>query len=89
MSNTSKFIKVFDANNQKHVEWLSHMCDIAETLSPEKPSQLMTEINKNPLSLKLDTMDVLDWPHIHFCLCAVYAKSVLRGKAWIPSNVAN
>ena len=87
MSNTSKFIKVFDAANQTHVEWLSHMCDIAETLSPEKPTTLMAEINKNPLSLKLDKMDVLDWPHIHFCLCAVYAKAVLRGKAYIPSSL--
>jgi hypothetical protein len=32
----------------------------------------------------MDEMDVLDWPHIHFCLCAVYAKAVLRGKAHIP-----
>lgn len=84
MSNTSKFVKAFDASNQKHIEWLSHMCDIAETLSPEKPNQLLSEINKNPLSIKVEPMDALDWPHIHFCLCAVYAKAVLRGKAFIP-----
>ena len=84
MSNTAKFVKVFDANVQKHVEWLSHMCDIAETLSPEKRTNLVLEINKNPLNIKMDEMDVLDWPHIHFCLCAVYAKAVLRGKAYIP-----
>jgi hypothetical protein len=84
MSNTSKFIKVFDANNQKHVEWLSHMCDIAETLSPEKRTNLVGEINKNPFNIKLNEMDSLDWPHIHFCLCAVYAKAVLRGKSYIP-----
>jgi hypothetical protein len=86
MSNTSKFVKVFDPTSETHVKWLSHMCDIAETLSPEKPTILMTEINKNPLNIKLDTMDVLDWPHIHFCLCAVYAKAVLRGKAWLPTS---
>ena len=84
MSNTSKFVKVFDPTSEIHVKWLSHMCDIAETLSPEKRTNLVAEINKNPLSIKLDEMDVLDWPHIHFCLCAVYAKAVLKGCGWIP-----
>lgn len=84
MSLTSKFVKTFDATNQDHVKWLSHMCDIAEDLSPEKPSMLMDEINKNPLKIKVDMRDALDWPHIHFCLSAVYAKAVLRGKAFVP-----
>jgi hypothetical protein len=26
----------------------------------------------------------LDWPHIHFCISAVYSKAVLRGLAFIP-----
>ena len=86
MSNTSKFTKAFDATNQKHVEWLSHMCNIAETLSPEKRTNLMSEINKNPFSIKMNEMDVLDWPHIHFCLCAVYAKAVLKNTAFIPQS---
>jgi len=84
MSNTSKFIKEFDVKSKAHVEWLSHMCQIAETLSPDNAKNMMTEINKNPLEIKLDHMDVLDWPHIHFCLCAVYAKAVMRHEAFIP-----
>ena len=87
MSNTSKFVKVFDPTSEIHVKWLSHMCDIAETLSPEKRTNLMSEINKNPFNIKMNEMDALDWPHIHFCLCAVYAKAVLRGKAHIPSSL--
>lgn len=85
MSLTSKFIKAFDPNSQVHVKWLAHMVDIAESLTPDKPTMLMDEINKNPFGLKLDVRDALDWPHVHFCLCAVYAKGVLRGNAWIPS----
>ena len=30
-------------------------------------------------------MDALEWPHVHFCICAVYAKAVLRKKAHVPS----
>ena len=45
---------------------------------------LIEEINKNPMNIKLDQRDALDWPHIHFCLCGVYAKATLRGKAYIP-----
>lgn len=84
MSVTSKFVKAFSADNQTHVKWLSHMCDMAENLTPERPARLMDEINKNPMNIKLDQHDALDWPHIHFCLCAVYAKAVLRGKGFIP-----
>lgn len=84
MSVTSKFVKAFDAMDEAHVKWLAHMCDIAEDLSPEKPSMLMDEVNKNPMKLKVDMRDALDWPHIHFCLSAVYAKAVLRGKAFVP-----
>ena len=87
MSNTSKFVKVFDPTSEIHVKWLSHMCDIAETLSPEKRTNLMSEINKNPFNIKMNEMDALDWPHIHFCLCAVYAKAVLKSKAHIPSSL--
>lgn len=85
MSISSKFVKDFDSNKQSHVEWLSHMIDLAEMLGdPEKHTDLVAEINKNPMKIKLDKRDALDWPHIHFCLCAVYAKAVLRHKAWIP-----
>jgi hypothetical protein len=83
MSVTSRFIKAFEPKNQSHVEWLSRMIDVAETMNdPNKPIMLVEEINKNPL--KLDTIEALEWPHIHFCLCGVYAKAVLRKRAWVP-----
>ena len=84
MSFTSKFIKAFDPLNEAHVKWLSHMNDIAENISPEKATDLSKEINKNPMKIVLDKTDALDWPHIHFCVCALYAKAVLKGKAYVP-----
>jgi hypothetical protein len=85
MSVTAKFIKAFDAQNQSHVKWLSRMIDVAEGMGDaSRDTTLVAEINKNPMGLKLEQMEALEWPHIHFCICAVYAKAVLRGKAHVP-----
>jgi hypothetical protein len=86
MSITSKFIKAFDSQDKSHVEWLSHMIDLAENMSdPGSSVNLVGEINDNPMNVKIDQKDGLDWPHIHFCLCAAYAKAVLRKKAFVPN----
>jgi len=85
MSVTAKFIKAFDSQNQSHVKWLSRMIDVAEGMGDtSRESSLVADINKNPMGVKLDQMEALEWPHIHFCICAVYAKAVLRGKAHVP-----
>lgn len=87
MSVTTRFITAFDAQNQSHVKWLTRMIDVAEKMGdPSKDNNLLVEINKNPMGVKLEHMEALDWPHIHFCICAVYAKAVLRRKAWVPSS---
>jgi hypothetical protein len=83
---TSKFIKAFDAKDQTHVEWLGRMFDLAESMGdPTQQVKMVEEVNSNPMKIKLDTRDALDWPHIHFVLCGVYAKAVLRRQAWVPS----
>ena len=84
MSITSRFIKAFDPANESHVKWFARMTDMAENISPDKPSTLVAEINLNPLNIELDHRDALDWPHIHFCISAVYSKAVLRGLAFLP-----
>ena len=85
MSVTAKFIKAFDSQNQSHVKWLSRMIDVAEGMGdPSRDSTLVAEINMNPMGVKLEQMEALEWPHIHFCLCAVYAKAVLRKRAFVP-----
>jgi hypothetical protein len=86
MSITSKFVQAFDCKNEVHVNWLSRMMDVAESMSdPTAHIKLVEEVNKNPMEIVLGQRDALDWAHIHFCLCAVYAKAVLRKKAFIPA----
>ena len=83
-TNTAKFLSKFDPANETHVVWLAHMIDLAEAMgNPESHIKLVVEINMNPMKIKLDQRDALDWPHIHFVLCAAYAKAVLKKKAWI------
>ena len=68
------------------MSWLSRMMDVAESMSdPTAHIKLVEEVNKNPMKVLLGPCDALDWAHIHFCLCAVYAKAVLRNKAFIPT----
>jgi hypothetical protein len=82
---TSKFLGAFDTENKDHVQWLAHMIDIAETMAdPSAKIALVKEINANPMKVVLDQRDALDWPHIHFVLCAAYAKAVLKGRAVVP-----
>jgi len=85
MSVTTKFIKAFDSQNQSHVKWLTRMIDVAEDMgNPSREITLVDEINKNPMGVRLEQMEALEWPHIHFCICAIYAKAVLRKKAFVP-----
>jgi len=85
MSTTSKFLKSFDPKKQTHVLWLGKMMDLAESLGdPSNSINMVEDINDNPLNLVLDKRDALDWPHIHFVLCAAYAKAVLKGQAFVP-----
>jgi len=82
---TAKFLAAFNAENKEHVQWLAHMIDLAETMAdPKAKLALVKEINANPMKIQLDQRDALDWPHIHFVLCAAYAKAVLKGQAIVP-----
>jgi hypothetical protein len=87
MSITSRFIKEFRPDSVEHVTWLGHMIDVAETMNADKPGDIIAETNKNPMKIKIEARDALDWPHIHFCLFGVYAKAVLKGKAYVPSSL--
>jgi hypothetical protein len=84
-TNTSRFLKVFDASNEKHVKWFKRMTDLSEKMSDASYAMtLNAEINLNPMKIELSHQDTLDWFHIHFVLCSAYAKAVLKGTAWIP-----
>jgi len=78
----SKFIKAFVPSNQEHVEWLKNLLKEGANLNQD----VISFLNKNPLGVKLDRDDELQWVHVQFSLCAVYAKAVLNGQAFIPTQ---
>lgn len=85
VTNTSKFMKAFDPSSEMHVKWFKRMTEMSEAMNnPNQAIMLNEEINKNPMKITLTQLDTLDWFHIHFVLCASYAKAVLKGAAWIP-----
>ena len=82
---TSKFIKAFDAKNEAHVKWLGSMFDMAESMiDPSSKIDVVKEINKNPMGIKLERSEALDWAHIHFVLSTKYAQAVWNRRAWVP-----
>jgi hypothetical protein len=84
-STTVQFLTAFDPLDKKHIEWLKTMMDMAEKMGdPKAHITMIKSINANPFGVKLAERDSLDWPHIHFVLCAQYAKAVLKGMAYVP-----
>ena len=82
---SSKFLKAFDSASEKHVRWLGAMFDMAESLTEmDAHNGMVAQVNNNPLGVKLENNEALDWPHIHFALSATYARDVWKGKAWLP-----
>jgi hypothetical protein len=82
---TVQFLTAFDSLDKKHVEWLKKMIDLAENMGdPKAHVSMVKSINSNPFGAKLAERDALDWPHIHFVLCAKYAQAVLKGMAHVP-----
>ena len=81
----------FDAKNQEHVMWLKKVQEaVAETSMSTTKSQLPNLINQNPMKVKFQANDMMDWVHVHFALAMLYTKSVLNGEAWIPmQNTSN
>ena len=85
VSNTSRFMQAFDPSNERHVRWFKKMTELSEKMNnPNEAITLNAEINLNPMRITLSHPDTLDWFHIHFVLCASYAKAVLKGTAWVP-----
>lgn len=84
---TSKFIKVFDPKDKTHIDWLQGMTTMAEGMDdPMIHVNMVENINANPMKVRLEKRDALDWPHIHFTLMAVYAKAVMKGQAFVPTH---
>jgi hypothetical protein len=87
MATVSSFIKAFEPAKKDHVVWLKKMTDIAETHGdPKRHQALVTEINSNPMGVKLDHRDALMWVEIHFGVAMKYTQAVLKGEAVIPAT---
>jgi len=85
-STTVKFVTAFDALDRAHVMWLKKVMDMAGSLGdPKAEINMVNMINTNPFGITLEKRDALDWPHIHFVLCASYARAVLCGRAHVPT----
>lgn len=85
MTPTQRFSDAFDASNKEHVEWLSKFFDYAKNIGSEK-TPIDDFINTNPMGVKLQKNELLEWVHIHFCLAMKYSDRVMKGQAWIPNT---
>lgn len=84
---TSVFIKAFDPKQKSHVVWLKKMTDLADAMGdPKRHMSLVSEINSNPMGVKLDNRDALMWVEIHFGIAMKYSRAVLNGEAIIPAT---
>lgn len=81
---STRFLKAFDATNERHVTWLAKMMAMAAGI--DNNIDFVKQVNENPMGILLSQQDALDWPHIHFVLGMAYAKAVLTAKAFIPSR---
>jgi hypothetical protein len=82
---TARFLKAFNPSVKEHVVWLKKITDDAQTRGdPSAAQNIVAEMNTNPMGVKMTTMEALDWPHVHFVLCASYAKAVFQCRAWVP-----
>ena len=68
--------------------WLKKVQEAVANMDTTK-SQLPAVIDQNPMKVKFQASDMLNWVHIHFTLAYKYTKSVLDGEAWIPLQKKN
>jgi hypothetical protein len=83
-----RFLKAFDPSVKDHVAWLKKVTDSAEALADaSKPQYIISQMKENPMNVTFSHSEALDWPHVHFCLCAAYTRAVFNLKAWVPQKV--
>lgn len=82
------FSKAFNPTNQEHVMWLKKVQEAVANLDTTK-CQLPAVIDQNPMKVKFQASDLINWVHVHFTLTYKYSKSVLEGEAWIPPQKKN
>jgi hypothetical protein len=82
---TQRFSDAFDPLNERHVRWLAKFFEYGRSVATDR-TPIEEFINKNPMGVKLNSSESLEWVHIHFCLAMKYADKVLKCQAWVPSS---
>jgi hypothetical protein len=82
---TQKFSDSFNSSDKEHVMWLKKLFEFAKNIATSR-TPVEDIINKNPLNVKAEKTELMDWVHIHFCLAMKYSRDVLNGQAWVPSK---
>lgn len=82
---TERFKDAFDSSNQAHVKWLAKFFKYAKNIGISR-SPIDEFINTNPMRVRMETSELMDWIHVHFILAMKYAQDVLDGKAWTPPS---
>ena len=83
MTVTEKFRDAFDTQNPEHVKWLGKFFDYSKNIAKER-TPIDDFINTNPMGVRLEKNELMDWIHIHFILGMKYAQDVIKGRAWVP-----
>ena len=84
----TQFAGAFNPAVPDHVRWLQKVHQCLEKMDIVK-LDVPTMINNNPMKVKFNQKDMIDWVHVHFTLNFKYAKAVLAGEAFIPEKTQN
>ena len=81
---TKRISAAFEPQNKDHALWLRDMHQMARTLDPTKQSPMHKLLTKNPMNVKVQKEEILEFVHIHFVVSMKYSEAVLNGEAWTP-----
>ena len=85
--------KNFQANQKDHVLWFQKMFQVMKVLQDPMNSNSQINLKKfnpdkilkeNPMKIKVDKVESINFPMIHMAIGLRYAEAVLQGRAWIP-----
>jgi hypothetical protein len=80
---TQRFSDAFDTSNETHVKWLGKLFEFAKCVASSK-CPVDDIVNGNPMKVKVEKKEMIEWVHIHFCLAMKYSRDVISGVAWVP-----
>ena len=98
MTTEISLAKKFLPNQKDHVQWFQEMNRVAKSMNEQMTSNTQVELRKkggmdlvtilkqNPMKVKIQSNDSLEFPMIYMSIGMRYAEAVLEGRAWIPES---